>query len=726
MRFLEIKKDLYLVEKTIKTDVVTETEATNHIWIYDRSWSMSRELPQLVEDMIIKAKDIPVGDTISLGWFSGEGDYNFILKGFKITEKRDYALLEKAIRKNRRPISCTCFSEILAESNNVIEDLSIFSDKYALLFMTDGWPVVSNYHKEISDIFKAIENIEGRVTSSVMVGYGNYYNRNLMMEMAESFGGALIHNEDLSQFKITISDLIESASESDGKIIVDIPYDTPENIIFNYNIKSKTINIYKKKEDGSIKLTPSKEKEQKVFILTNSLRGDEEKISLNENVLKRATNRESLVKAVYAASCILNQKAKTDLAMEVLATIGEGHLIDQLSNSYTNAEYGLAESKIKDGMFNPKDRHKDGYKENYLPAEDAFCLLDAIELLMGDKDASFYPQSINYKRIGLATKAKEDTLQFKADEYVSCPLSSFSWHKEKLNLSLLAKITGHIVLPPESTKLGFSEKFPTFIYRNYSLVKDGFLNIKKLPVSVSKNSFDVLMQKGVIDKNLIYVKKALIYLNLDKIPVMNRAIAKNNKSAKVLCENIYEELKIKAQLKVLNDLKKELSEKEDIKDEIFTGLSEEQITFLKDKGITKNGFSPAVEKAEAIDFYYAKHFNIKPKGFSSIPKVSDVKNKIASKKKLRPVDEMVCLGLDLINSSPVVDQSSKVKIAWLCDKIQELKKEMLGIRSKIQKNKFAVILGKSWYDEFESREDCTLTSDNVLYTFALEEKKVWI
>jgi len=116
MRFFKIKDELFLVEKPIQLDTVSDPEPTNHILIYDRSWSMCHELPQLVEDIIEKVKEIPIGDTITLGWFSGEGQYNFILKGFKVTEERDYKTLEKAIRNNKKPVSCTCFSEILTDT----------------------------------------------------------------------------------------------------------------------------------------------------------------------------------------------------------------------------------------------------------------------------------------------------------------------------------------------------------------------------------------------------------------------------------------------------------------------------------------------------------------------------------------------------------------------------------------------------------------------------------
>ena len=122
LRHYKIKEDLYLVEQTIPQEKTesAKTLTTNHIWVYDRSYSMSYDLKQLAKDIIEKSKHVPRGDTISLGWFSGEGDFNFILKGFKITSDSDYSILTKAVENYKSPVSCTCFSEILADTKNVI------------------------------------------------------------------------------------------------------------------------------------------------------------------------------------------------------------------------------------------------------------------------------------------------------------------------------------------------------------------------------------------------------------------------------------------------------------------------------------------------------------------------------------------------------------------------------------------------------------------------------
>jgi len=87
MRYYTVKENLFLVEQEIPgTDTPVVPDPVNHLWIYDRSYSMSYDLAALAKDLIYKAKEIPKGDTLSIGWFSSEGQHNFILKGFKITD----------------------------------------------------------------------------------------------------------------------------------------------------------------------------------------------------------------------------------------------------------------------------------------------------------------------------------------------------------------------------------------------------------------------------------------------------------------------------------------------------------------------------------------------------------------------------------------------------------------------------------------------------------------
>jgi len=598
------------------------------------------------------------------------------------------------------------------------------------MFFSDGYPVVRNYSKEIESIYTAVEALEGKITSSCMIGYGNYYNRNLMMDMAERLGGSLIHSNDLPQFSIALEDLIKNAGSTSGKIPVEFTGAKPtEDIIFSLNVffkESASINIYRQKEDGTVMYAqPTGTDIEHIYFLTDKLSGKEVEVIIEENNFLRPTQKESMIRAVYALGCILNQKTKTDEALEVIGSLGDSRLVDTLNNAFTNSEHGKAEEALRKAIHTPKERILSGFNTGYLPPTDAFCLLDVIEMLLKDENACFYPyhEDFKYKKISRGTKTKGDFPKFTAEKNPKCDLSTLAWHKSRLNLSVKARIQGTIALGEEAEKLGFTKNYPTYVFRNYAIVKDGFLNTPWLPVTLSKENYETLSEKGVIWTNGAWEEDRIYVLELNKIPVMNRAIADGKTSATDLSNKVFEEIKLQAMLKVLKDAKKALEVKTAYVDNTFAGLTDEQIEFLKDKGIGKNGFSPAMEIQEPVDHYFAKEFSIKVKSFSSLPSVKDTRTRIASGK-LRPIDHVMKLGIDLYDNSPVAKQSDKIKLAWVDEEVTKLKTKLLDVRFDIQRTKFSIILGKRWFDEFESRDDSTLEIDGKTFTIAVEEKKV--
>lgn len=735
MKYLVINKGLYLVQQEVqKPEAAKPAPAqTNHIWIYDRSWSMGYEIKGLCRDLIERAKKIPTGDTITLGWFSTEGKRNFILKGFKITEKADYQALEKAIRNNNTCIGLTCFSEILHDTKQVIEDLSVISTNFSLCFFTDGYPVVSNYSREVREIHKAVESIEGGLTSALFIGYGNYYNKDLMAEMAERSGGSLAHSSSLNDFSVALEGLIEDSRENSGKIQVELAADVKEKDLV-FGINGRQVNIYLPSlESGKpvVNFVPKKSGTNYVYFLMNKIpRGYAQVVELGDDI-QRPTKNEPMVKAAYAAAFLLTQKTKTDVALEVLGVLGDKFLIDRISNAYTNEEYGNAEKDLKKAVTKPKKgRFVTGRDTSYLPKSDAFCLLDTLDILMADNNAKFYPYhpDFSYSRIGMSAKTKEGYPEFKADKNSGCFINGLAWNKTKLNLSLQgAKINGTIELGEGHEKHGFSKVYPTYVFRAYALVKDGFLNTKKLPVSLSEDSFNELAQRGLIDVNGRdgHSEGGVYVLHLDRVPVINRQIAEGKTSAKELFQKIEKQFELEAKMKVLKAKVKELDPDEKLA-KADSNLTEAQEEFLAENGIGKNGFAPPKEKMESVDKYLAKEFTVKIKGFSSLPKVADIVESVKNNKKLNAVGELMKKQLDWMGKTVPLLKSPKAHVQFLKDLADEVKKDLVVVSSEIQKTKFAIILGKKWFDEFDSREDNTLNLHDKDFTVGVREVQVKI
>jgi hypothetical protein len=733
MRCLDIKSNLYLLQEEV--DLTPEqdnsaSESTNHIWIYDRSGSMYGLIGKLTEDLVERAQQIPVGDTLTLGWFSGEGCYNFILKGFKISgDGEDYELLKQAIRKNNTTLNTTCFSEILDNTAIVIQDLSIFSNRYALCFFTDGYPVVQNYQQEINDIFRTISAIQGKITASLLVGYGNYYNKTLMAQMTEALGGALIHSSDLPTFNITLSEFIKNVQDVSGKVRIKVNVNTGD-ILFGIN--GTDINIYSVDSEGYILFTPTKTRGKgKNYIYTLTSKRPEgviDLVKLTKASTGKDTKIESFIKGIYAAIYLLVQKTKTDEALELLSILGDKALIDVVSNAFTNEEYGAAERRIGEAVKSPAKRFINGWDPHYLPPIDAFCVLDALELLFEDNDAYLYPQhkAFNYKRIGVPSVSKEGYPIFEPESDVKCKFSNLVWNESRLNLSVLVNIPGAVKLKKDYRKKGFIKNiFPTFVWRNYTLVKDGFLNVNCLPLSMSEKSFEIFQKQGLIDKQAIYKSSEIYEVHFDNIPIMNRATAEGRTSAKELFTKVYKELELKAELKTLKFLRNSIEpEKPQKITGAFASLTSEQLEYLANMGLTTKGFHPEVEKVEATDFYFAKEFNIKMKGLSSLPKVDIVQAKLDTCKKLTISDELIAEALNTFNSVKHVSDANK--LSWLDIRIEDVQKCLAILRKDIQRTKFAIVLGKKWFDEFSNRENNSMELNGVVFSISLEEKKVEI
>ena len=63
-------------------------------------------------------------------------------------------------------------------------------------------------------------------------------------------------------------------------------------------------------------------------------------------------------------------------------------------------------------------------------------------------------------------------------------------------------------------------------------------------------------------------------------------------------------------------------------------------------------------------------------------------------------------------------------MAWFDNTISKLNKQLLDIRKDLQETKFAIILGKKWFEEFDSRESNILEIDGKMFTIGLREVKV--
>jgi hypothetical protein len=394
--------------------------------------------------------------------------------------------------------------------------------------------------------------------------------------------------------------------------------------------------------------------------------------------------------------------------------------------------------------------------------ENTYCLMNLIEDLTNMPDCLFFPNhpDFNYNLIGVKRvtrgenlseadkkrlseaknleelrdvmeELKEKNVAVKfvdSDPNRGYPLTDLTWNKSRANLSIRVYIEGEAIIP--KNKYGI-DKVASFRYKTYTLIKDGIVNVEKLPVSFTPELDQLLVRYNV--KTNFDVDKKIIIIDLTSLPIINRAMVKSI-SAKGLAVQEWELQKLQADKKVYDSFRKSLFPKES--KSFVELLGQEQADWLKTIGITDyNGFAPLTDAEESTDFYMSVNLETKIKGFSSLPKVEDVINKLKSGASLKPSEAIMADAIKKYIAQTESDlylslseeQKKGVLKTYLETKSDILNKKRRKALQEIAQIKFALILSKKWFTEFktfdENKLNLKLDGQDLDFTFDLSEKE---
>lgn len=721
---------------------------TNHIVVIDCSGSMSYDLPKIREQLKRKLpKLLGPKDTISIIWFSGRGQCGVLLEEEPVATLVDLTTVNQAIDRWLNPIGMTGFKEPLQEVTKVIERIKFKRPGtiFSLFFFSDGcdnqWPRI--------EVISAVELAAKGLASATFVEYGYYADRPLLTAMAEKSGGQLIFAQGFDTYQPVFEAALAKKLSGAPKIEVKVPETPIGGFIFTLvdgdlvtygvedhkaHVPEDTREFWYVVED----LHPCNDK------LDNTVAGD-------------------VIAAAYAAVSLYSIRMNSDLVLALLKAIGDVDFIERFATCFGKQKYSEFMDSAKAAASDPSLRYTRGYDPTKVPAEDAYTILDLLRLLASDDDNRILMDhpDFRYSKIGRSridadevltaeeqakvdeinaklakTKkasdikelqgelaaildSKKGALVFKADPAPDgYSISNLVYNESRPNVSIGVRKTGTVDLSgriPEGADYAKIPKvFPTFVFRNYAIIKDGLVNVEVLPVRVTKETATKLAEvlPPEAKPSNISVSGDLVtgVINLKALPVINRRMVASV-SAKDLFTQQFELIQTKAAQKVYGDyLKDRFPKAASAKDKAEYG--EVAAKWLLEQGFGYNGYAPPhTTQAESTDVYMGKELEVSVPGYKTLPKVSEVRDRIASNKKqttpgalMAPYVEEVETYLKSPEYTGAADKDAAFK-AWIEAKSKGSVQKARQLMYQMACAKFSIIVGQTWFKEFSSLDE---------------------
>ena len=663
----------------------------HHIFSVDVSGSMYSDLPELRLHLKNKlATLVGANDTVSIVWFSGRGQCGTLVEAMKVNGVADLSSLHAAIDRFLQPTGLTGFTEPLQEMENIIGRLKKKAAGHLIngLFMSDGYDNCGT-ERGILDVCVRLEKL---LDSAAVIEYGYYANRPLLTKMAETLGGKLVFSEDFPSY---VTAFEGSLGGSTKKVPVKLDHAPSAGYVFS--LTGENLLTFTPNEDNVV-LVPEGLTDLAYFVAKKGKAFDHKK------------NTDALI---FASLVPLSQRMETDTVFSVLGALGDVALVNAFSSAFSKEDYSRFQAEVLAAAADPAKRYVAGYDPAAVPKEDAYTVLELLSDLSSAEDNLFYPyhNAFAYERIGAAREANDEEVRFSvADKAKGYRINGLVWSEDRPNVSIRVMVDGVVKLPASRPAV-LPEKVESFIYRAYTIIKDGIVHTRKLPVSLNEATFAKLQANGLLAGETWAAGKVFV-LEFPKLPVINRKMVKGV-TAKDTFQAVIDLAFLKGAQKVFNDWRNRISPKESKK---FLALYGEIGTeYLKSVGVTDyNGFNPPSTTVKSGDFYMAKELTIGVKGLSSLPKVLDVENAIDAKKKLK-ISEFVMVDaiqrLDAFMSSAMFTSAADgnaLLATWLEGEQKAIVAKTRELMEKLAQRKFSVVVGHIWFSDLPSMDDNTL------------------
>lgn len=657
---------------------VAASSACNHVYVVDVSGSMYHDLPKIRQNLknIIGLVAQP-DDTFSVIYFSGRGQCGVVFENVNVSDVSTVTLMNNAIDRYLTPIGLTGFVDPMTLAMGLNLDGNKVNN---FVMMTDGYDNQFSREKILETAAKLTEKFQ----SISFIEYGYYADRKLIEQMAEATGGTHIFAEGFAKYETIFEDHLQAVPRV-SNIEVKVNKQAKD-CIFLYNGQIKIVPV----TDG-IAFVPA----------------DVERVHsiVPKDVLSKQLSEEHLYMILYYAS----KKNHNELVWNVLQALGDVGIVRKYTNAFTKQELSDFEELVQQAVLDPSKRFLEGKDLNAVPNKNAPTIVDLLGVLESNGQLVTSSPDWKYNRIGRKSEATESLPRFIPSPMSHVSMGSLVYNSDRPNISIQTTIRGTVELPENEFKLN---KVPSHIYRNYTVIKDGIVNVEKLPVVFPENIAPMIehFPHEVIEQT---DGKCYWVFNLRDIPVINRSMVEKIE-LNPLAETIASLTDQKAGLKVLGYLLDELGGSEAKIQGMVDSYGKEAADWLSTVGVRDYGYSAVGTKsAEATDEYESIELSMKLKNVSSIPSVNAVIKKINEGKKLNVADELinhyllVYKGLDKEGLEGLKATNTKIK--------RDTERQLASMV-------YALILGRKWFSEEETVvTDVTFPSTKGTTTLTLEK-----
>lgn len=723
---LGIAKVSNMISQDVRTNEVPSK--VNHVFCVDISGSMCIELRKIRTQLKARLSEIVNdNDTITLIYFADGEDVGIVKEFAQLKTKEEILELNKLIDKYIVCKGCTDFVQPLELTGTLIEKAkSRKGELFNFIFMSDGGHNTSSF----DEVRKVMDSIKDGVGTCTIIEYGNWADTDRLQEMAETLGGSKIFDQDFEDYEVDIESALKSKTVPRVSFnITDFKSDMRLQLMFAIDHQMNSVTVYSTDRVDEIFIP---ETTTDLYYVTKSKR------KADDASLKGFDK--SIYEGLYAAIYTFSSKMKYDIVEELLYSSRDKELIDLYCNSFGKQKLAEFQSKVLDRIFNPKD-NIELVDVKYRPNPKKYCVLDFMDDIMEDDSKIYlFHKDFNYSRTGAKAVVKKiltedqkarlmsaDT-KLKADKILSesdantptmiiqdknegVPVNKLQWNKERANLSLQVTIKVNVKINKNEVGIPEGTLIPSSIVRNYTLIKDGILNVTKLPLSLSNKLAGKFKRMGLVDS----VADGVYTIDISSLPIINKKRTESVTSVDMSKLEL-DMLENQCCLKYLNYIKSgllsNLNKNNSVENNVnkctvLDKFSDDQRKYLSEIGLTYKGYSPKTELDYSGDFYMANSLRTLIEKFSSLPKIETVIDKNSNNKSLTASEQYLYKYMTNIDAK--IKASSSNELDTVSELINEYKKIQDYLNRKIAQNKFSIILSRKWFIDKENIDDNQVT-----------------